>query len=74
MLPCRFRKAGIVWCGGARETREPQVTIGRTFSKSETAKNLPAFQDLSGNILWIQFPKVKNSLNTYGKLLIWLKL
>ena len=26
-LPLRFRKAGRVWCGGARETRKPRVTI-----------------------------------------------
>ena len=26
-LPWRFRKPGSVWCGGARETREPCVTI-----------------------------------------------
>ena len=37
-------------CGGARETREPHVIIGRTVSKSETNKNLPAFQDLSGSL------------------------
>ena len=43
----RFRKAGRVWCGGARETREPHVTIGRTVSKKEATKNHPAFKDLS---------------------------
>ena len=48
ILPCRFRKAGRVWGGGARETREPHVTIGQPVSKSETTKNLPAFQDLNG--------------------------
>ena len=37
-----------MWCGGAHETREPHVTIGRTVNKSETTKNLPAFQDLNG--------------------------
>ena len=37
-----------MWCCGARETREPRVTIGRTVGKSETTKNLPAFQDLNG--------------------------
>ena len=47
-IQLRFRKAGRVWCGGTRETREPHVTIGRTVSKIETTKNLPAFQDLSG--------------------------
>ena len=47
-VPCRFRKAGRVWCSRARETREPHVTIGRTVSKSETSQNLPAFQHLSG--------------------------
>ena len=26
-LPLRFIKAGKLWCGGARETREPRVTI-----------------------------------------------
>ena len=28
ILSLRFRKAEKVWCGGARETREPRVTIG----------------------------------------------
>ena len=37
-----------MWCGGARETREPHVTIERTVSKREVTKNLPAFQNLSG--------------------------
>ena len=27
-LPLRFRKAGRVWYGGARETQEARVTIG----------------------------------------------
>ena len=48
-IQLRLRKAWKVWCGGARETREPHVTIGRTVSKSETPKNLPAFQNLSGS-------------------------
>ena len=49
IVPRRFRKAGRVWCGGAREAREPRVTIGKISSKTETTKNLPAFQDLSGS-------------------------
>ena len=28
ILQLRFRKLGTVWCGGARETRDPRVTIG----------------------------------------------
>ena len=28
LIPLRFRKAGTLWCGGAKETREPRVTIG----------------------------------------------
>ena len=40
---------GVLWCGGTRETQEPHVTIGRTVGKREATKNLPAFQDLSGN-------------------------
>ena len=43
-----FEKRGGVRCGGARETQEPHLTIGRTVRKSETTKNLPAFQDLTG--------------------------
>ena len=49
LLRLRFRKAGRVWCGGARETREPHDKIGRTVSKRETTQNLHAFQDLSGS-------------------------
>ena len=48
LIPCRFRKAGKVCCGDARETREPHVIIGRIVRKSETTKDLPAFQDLDG--------------------------
>ena len=29
IIPLRFRKVGRMWCGGARDTREPRVTIGR---------------------------------------------
>ena len=49
LLSYRIRKAGRVWIGGAQETREPHVIIGRTVNKSETTKNLPAFQDLNGS-------------------------
>ena len=49
-IPWRFRKAGRVWYDGARETREPHVTIVRTVSKKEATKNIPGFQDLSGRI------------------------
>ena len=48
--PWRFLKAWRVWCGGAWEKWEPHVTKGRIVSKSETTKNLPAFQDLNGTI------------------------
>ena len=37
--------------------REPLVTIGRTVSKSETTKNLPALQDLSGYTKIVAFRK-----------------
>ena len=46
-----------MWCGDARETREPHVTIGRTVSKIEATKNLPAFQDLSGKFIGLQSNK-----------------
>ena len=36
-----------MWCGGARETREPRVTIGRLFHVTDTLSDLPAFQDFS---------------------------
>ena len=42
-----------MWCGGARETRESHVALGRTVGKSETTKNFPAFQDLNGSPLGI---------------------
>ena len=61
-IACRFRKAGRVWCAGARETREPHVTIGRTVNKSETTKNLPAFQDLNDIS--------KNMIKNLGKFMI----
>ena len=37
-----------MWIGGARETREPHVSIGRTVSKSETTENLLTFEYLNG--------------------------
>ena len=48
ILSYRFRKAGREWFGGARETREPRVTIGVTVKKIGTLSKLHAFQDLSG--------------------------
>ena len=49
-LPLKLRKAGRVWCGGARETREPRVTIALLLSKWSNLSNLPAFLDLNGII------------------------
>ena len=37
-----------MWCGGARETREPRVTTGGLLSKWSILSNLPAFLDLNG--------------------------
>ena len=51
LIPCRLRKAGGVKCGGARETREPYDIKGRTLSKGETTKNLPAFQNFKDQLL-----------------------
>ena len=55
-IPWRFRKPGRppqrVWCGDARDTREPRITIGWLFPARDTLANLPAFQDLSGKIFW----------------------
>ena len=46
-IPVRFRRAGRVWCGGARE---PRVAIGRLLSKWSIFSNLPDFLDLNGSI------------------------
>ena len=43
-----FEKRDFVRCGGARETRESRVTIGRLLPKENIFSNLPAFQDLIG--------------------------
>ena len=51
-----------MWCDGAREPRGPHVTIGQTVSKSETTKNLPAFQDLNGKSFKILIFKANNVL------------
>ena len=37
-----------MWCGGARENREPRVTIGGVLPKENIFSNLPAFQDPNG--------------------------
>ena len=42
-------KAGSVWCGGAQETREPRVTIGRPLPVRDILSKLPAFKDLNGS-------------------------
>ena len=42
-----LKKRGGVWCGDARETREPRFTIGCMLPKKNTFSNLPAFQDLN---------------------------
>ena len=44
-----FEKREGVWCGGARETREPQVTIGWLLLIENIFLNLPSFQDPNGN-------------------------
>ena len=44
----KIKKSGRLWCGGARETREPRVTTGKIVNKTETTIKQPAFQDLSG--------------------------
>ena len=64
--PWGFRKAGRVWYGGVRETREPQVTIERTVSKIEATENLPAFQGLSGtpDLSHTDMKRPKNSFHT----------
>ena len=49
ILSLRYRKAGREWCGGARETREPPVTIESLQSKWSIFANLPAFLDLNGS-------------------------
>ena len=48
LLPWRFKKAGRVWCGGTRETREPRATIGWVLPVRDILSNLHAFQDLNG--------------------------
>ena len=59
-VPCRFWKAGRVWCGSARETREPHVTIRWLIPVRDILSNVPAFQDhnnmLTSTICWIYKP------------------
>ena len=40
MIPLRFRKAGRVQCGGARETRERRVRIERHLAQPRSFSNL----------------------------------
>ena len=51
VLSWRFRKAGRVWCGGARETHWATWHNGVTVRKKWTHSNLHAFQDLDDSIL-----------------------
>ena len=41
-----LQKRGEVWCGGARETREPRVTIGFCYQKRTFSKISPVFKIL----------------------------
>ena len=43
-----LEKRGGMWCGCARETREPRVTIGLLLPKENIFSNLPAFHNLNG--------------------------
>ena len=64
-LQLRFTKAGKVWWVGARDKREPHVTIEQIVSKSETTKNLHAFQDLNGISIYLK-AVLKESFKTQG--------
>ena len=50
-----LEKRGEIWCGGARETREPHVTIGLLLPTDNIFSNFPAFQDLYDMSLYEKF-------------------
>ena len=50
-----LEKRGEIWCGGARETREPHVTIGWLLPADNIFSNFPAFQDLYDMSLYEKF-------------------
>ena len=54
-IPFRLRKAGRVWCGGARETHWLTCHKGVTPSKTKEFSNLPAFLDRNGSKTYV-FP------------------
>ena len=47
-------------CGGARETREPRVTIEWLLPKENISSNIPAFQDPNGVL---KIHKIQNNKN-----------
>ena len=49
ILPLRFRKAGRVWLGGARETHSATCHNGVTPSRTKEFLKSPCFLDLNGN-------------------------
>ena len=56
-----------MWWGGARETREPHVTIGHIVSNIEATKNLPAFPDLSGMKTYKEFQTYRSKKSLQRK-------
>ena len=48
-IPLRFRKAGRVWCGGARKTHRATCHDGVTPCKTKDFLNYPCFLDLNGS-------------------------
>ena len=62
-VPLIFRKAGRVWCSGAREAHWPRVTMERLLAKPRSFPNLPAFLDLNGKYFsFSTFPRSENLL------------
>ena len=66
-----YENRGILWCGVARETREPHVTIGRLLPKENIFSDLPAFQDLNGSqiIFLVNFYIKKETLLIFLQLI-----
>ena len=50
-VPLRFRKAGRVWCGGARETHWATCHNGLTPSKTKEFFKSSRFLNLNGTII-----------------------
>ena len=64
-ISLRFRKAGRVWCDGARETHSATCHNRETPSKTKESRKLSCFLGLNGrNYEFIAFAKSRGRISS----------